>query len=282
MQLQCMLGIDGPVDVLPFLMTHHTKRQELNTAPLARFQPHPLVKDIAILPRESEDYERMAASIEAVGIIDPLKCVKGPNDSLLVLDGLHRLSISAELSLKELPYCLVDSQELVDIVCLSSVRANWTKSALAYRLWPFFAEQKYGRGGDRKSKGNDFPLKTSAEIGAKIGISEKLVDQAKSAHAYFAKHPAKRAELEPRILTGQLPLHKLENGRNGAAGGREKAPLLAILDRLKPLPAYFEKWGKMNAETKRRTTDVFVETLLRLPDEVQEAAFDALEVKLKP
>jgi hypothetical protein len=260
---------------------------EIKTAPRKKFRRHPLVKDLLTLPHESDDYQRIATSIKEDGILDPLKCVE-ENGALLVLDGIHRLAIAQEMELAELPYRIVADQELIAVICGSAMRAGWTKSALAYRMWPLFEAMALTRGGNRGNqhkkvpKGNDFPLATSAEIAARLGVSEKLVDQAKRAHAYFTRHPAKRKELEPLLLTGEYPLHKIgQNGANGRNGGHEKPGVLLILDRLKPLPASFDKWEKMDRDARSRATNVFIETVLKLPDEIQEATLDALEVKLR-
>lgn len=250
------------------------------SAPRNRFDRHPLVRNLPTLPPDSSDYCRIRASIASEGIREPLKCVQ-ENGMLLVLDGLHRLRIAEELGIAEIPYQIFEGKDPVLFVCASVVRAGWNKSALAYRMWPFFADAACARGGKRKaqssSKGNHFPLTTSAEIAAHIGVSEKLVDQAKSAHAYFAKHPDKKEELEPLILTGLLPLHKLKESSNR----REKSPVPsfgAIRSLFKRLPEPFENWDQLGAAEQQTATNLVTEALRKLPKDVQIATLETLEV----
>ncbi len=251
-------------------------------APRGRFERHPLVRNMPTLPMDSADYGRIRASVASEGIREPLKCVR-EGEKLLVLDGLHRMRIAEELQIAELPYQLVEAGDLVSFVCASVVRAGWNKSALAYRMWPFFADVACSHGGKRGkgAKGNDFPLATSAEIAVRIGVSEKLVDQAKGAHAYFAKYPERRAELEPLILVSLLPLHRVRETETVKAR-TDAGALRSISLVMNRLAKPFCDWEQMEALERERASNLVAETLRKLPKEVQMAALETLEVAWRP
>jgi len=259
---------------------------EFRTAPIGRFQPHPLLKGVPVLPRESEDFQRMTASIVAQGIIDPLKCIEGPKNTLHVVDGLHRWTIAADQGLDELPYRLVEGHEVPDLVCMSAIRAEWTKSALAYRLWPLFAAQACGHGGNRKSKGNDFPLMTSAEIAEKLRVSEKLVDQAKKVHLLLSKRPKLRAEIEAGILQGKIGLHQVEALISSEALPKEDSQSPSSIKTIEKLftrsARNFDGWEEWNDADQRKATNAVADAIRRLPKDVQIGVLETLEVAWRP
>ena len=254
------------------------KLTEYLCAPRERFQRHPLVEKVPILPAESEAYRGMQFSITSEGIREPLKCVpKG--EKLLVLDGIHRLAIAEELKIPELPFVQVAGEDAISVVCSALVRAEWTKSALAYRMWPLFAVCACKRGGDRKSKGNDFPLISAAEIAQKLGVSEKLVDQAKRLHSFFAKNSTAREQQEYDILTGKLPLHKA--GPNAEhKNGKETSPIRTIETSLARLPKSFGQWDQISECDKERAKNKLATALHQLPRDVQVTAIDVLELAI--
>lgn len=234
--------------------------------------------NIPTLPEDSEGYGAILTSIQTEGIREPLKCVV-EGKVLLVLDGIHRLSIAETLGISELPYIAVEPEDAITVVCASLIRAGWSKSALAYRMWPMFAASACKNGGNRKSAGNHFPLVSADEIARKIGVSEKLVDQAKHVHAHFAKNSNLRNEQEGRILTGSLPLHR--------AGPYTKKtdkpgilPIRAIESSLARLPKSFRAWSEVPNQDRERAKNRLASVLHQLPKDVQETAIDALEVAL--
>lgn len=239
-----------------------------------RFVRHPLVQNLPILPKESADYKRIKESIAGEGIREPLKCVAN-NDTLLVLDGLHRLAIADELEIKELPYQNIETKELLAFVCASVVRTGWTKSALAYRMWPLFAALAHKSQG-RPKLGNDFPILSCEEIAVKIGVSKKLVDQAKRAHQFFSKHPKKREELEPLILTNLIPLHRV--GPEGRSSRSSPSPITAIESRIRRLSEPFVAWEQLDADAQLHATNLVAEAVRNLPKAVQMATLETLEV----
>ena len=255
--------------------------QSAGTAPRAVFARHPLVENLALLTREGYEYRRILESIRSEGIIEPLKCVAA-GDGLLVLDGIHRLQIAEELDLSELPYRLVETDNILAVICGSAIRAGWSKSALAYRMWPIF-ETLSRNGAGRPKKGNDFPILSSFEIGEKLGVSEKLIDQAKAAHKFFGCNPKAREEIEPYLLAGVFPLHKVGKTQDDFSGSSPDATsAVVIAKKLKPLPKAFADYDKMDGDSRQRSRISLIETLFLLPNEVQEAAFEALDVKLHP
>lgn len=247
-------------------------------APKENFQRHPLVRDIPTLPEDSEGYKAIRDSIQTEGIREPLKCVVD-GKALLVLDGIHRLSIAETLDIRELPYIAVEPHDAITVVCSSLIRAGWSKSALAYRMWPMFSACACKNGGNRKSAGNHFPLFSADEIARKIGVSEKLVDQAKHVHAHFAKNSNLRNEQEGRILTGSLPLHRAGpySNKTNKSG---ILPIQAIESSLARLPRSFRAWSEVPNQDRERAKNRLASVLHQLPKDVQETAIDALEVAL--
>ncbi len=258
-------------------MTDLSPTCQFETAPRSSFRRHPLVENIAMLPQCSEAFLRICESIKNEGIREPLKCVI-EGDKLLVVDGIHRLTIAEELQIPDLPYVEVKAEEALNAVCSSLVRADWSKSALAYRMWALFEACCFKKGGNRKSNRNDCALISIREIAEKLAISERLVDQAKRLHAYFAKNPEAREQQECAILIGTLPLHRA--GVEAKSPSLDIVPIRGIETHLSKLPKRFERWHQVSHEDRERAKNTLASVLHQLPKDVQETAFDALEVSL--
>jgi hypothetical protein len=136
--------------------------------------------------------------------------------------------------LSEVPVIIRPESEAMDVVINSMVhRQHFTKSALAYVMWPLFAPRAQKHGGDRKSAAkksrSDDPILILSDIAVQLGVSEELVGFAKKAREIFEARPALRPLFEPKILSGELSLNRLPGAIAGKleyekTGGKRSDP----------------------------------------------------------
>ena len=177
-----------------------------------------------IRPLSEEEYEQLKASVLAEGIRDPLVVWNG-----ILLDGHHRYKIAQEYGLEyqtveiELP----DREAAKEWIYANQLgRRNLTAEAASYYRGKLYEARKLSHGGDRKSKGKNYPLiRASEEISREYGVAEKTVRN----DAEFSKAVDKVAaeigeEAKHAILTGRANVPKKDVEK--LIEVKEKAPEL--------------------------------------------------------
>ena len=161
-----------------------------------------------IRPLSSEEFEKLEASILSEGIRDPLVVWQG-----ILLDGYHRYKIAQEhgLEYKTVEVELPDRDAAKEWILVNQLgRRNLTEQEASYYRGKLYESRKLNHGGDRKSTGNNFPLKNTADtIGDEYGVTGRTVKN----DAQFSKAVDKVAieigeEAKQAILLGKAGVPK--------------------------------------------------------------------------
>lgn len=266
----------------------------MTTSPTEKFRRHPALAGVPLKPETEDDFQYLDKSIAAEGVREPLTVIESPEGGLLIVDGLHRFAFAEKHGLAELPYRLASQEEATEAVCTGMKRIAWTKSAIAYRLWPLFADRVVGSGGDRRSKevkrdrkSNPNQLgfeKTMEQIAVAMGVCIPLAEAARDAHLIFAKRPALRAEFEGKILSGELAVSRVPGAVAGKIEyeetGKRKAPRYLYVNpkgeavgimptALVGMKNGFKTWDKLPVEARAAFRIQFIEFLASLPEDVR-------------
>ena len=145
----------------------------MNLVELHRLKPHPKNEDY-FADITGEKYEEIKRSIEIHGIRDPLKVLP----DFTILAGHQRFRIAKELGLEKVPCAVVDVEpeeaEYLLIADNEERRGDddnpMRKAKRAEFLTKYWGIQ---RGGIRRSKGQNVPLKSISDVGESIGEDER-------------------------------------------------------------------------------------------------------------
>jgi len=144
--------------------------------PVSLLKPHPKNKEYFSDP-SPEKYLEIKCSIEVHGIRDPLKVAP----DFTVIAGHLRLEIAKELGLEKVPVEIVDGDPLYLeylLVADNEERRVCNDPIKKAKRAKFLKEYwQLKRGGDRKSKVENLPLKTLSSIAEVIGESEFTTKQ---------------------------------------------------------------------------------------------------------
>jgi N6-adenosine-specific RNA methylase IME4 len=161
-----------------------------------------------IRPLSDEEFEKLKESIKLEGIRDPLVVWNG-----FLIDGYHRYKIATELEIefKTIEIDLPDKEAVKEWIIKNQLgRRNLTSQEASYYRGKLYESRKLNHGGDRKSKGQNVLLKTTAEkIAEEYGVNESTIRR----DAEFSKAVDKVAEkvgkeAKNAILTGQINIPK--------------------------------------------------------------------------
>ena len=161
-----------------------------------------------IRPLSDEEFEKLKESIKLEGIRDPLVVWNG-----FLIDGYHRYKIATELEIefKTIEIDLPDKEAVKEWIIKNQLgRRNLTSQEASYYRGKLYESRKLNHGGDRKSKGQNVLLKTTAEkIAEEYGVTDKTIKR----DAEFSKAVDKVAEkvgkeAKNAILTGQINIPK--------------------------------------------------------------------------
>jgi hypothetical protein len=255
-------------------------------------QWHNLIRS---MPRWADESPEMAALVEDVrerGIDQPLiVCLtdgggETPGDYYL-LDGRHRHRAAILAGLTSVPVVERDESEALGIV-LNSItqRRHFSKGALAYLCYPVLEAAALPHGGDRKSKSTQSTLIDTETLCSRSGFGRDLYFQARRVHEVFARRPDLREEYEPRILSGDMGLGACVAGLAGKESTegtkrQDRPPEKLLIDGFQAIETRFRAWDKLEGSARRDVADRAVETILSLPDEVQDTLLRALRAARK-
>jgi|GEM_PF-5145149 len=268
----------------------------------ATLELHPLVACLPMFGPHTPEMEELRTRIDNYGWEEMFLSI---DEDGLLFDGRHTRELALEQNIEQVQ-CRVYPRDEVSgrIRAYGMGRTHLgTKSAKAYWWWPFFAANAYSHGGDRRSKASDSLLKnpgnqhskvpranhslmvTNDEIAEQLGVSIDLVKFAKAAHEFFAEKPQMKAKLEPRILSGELPLNRVlcARGREGYDDG--SIDLSGRNDHYNHALECFGKttkhlvvgWEKLDLEDKGRLAAGFSEILSNWPEDLADTMLRSLK-----
>ena len=139
-------------------------------------------------------------------------------------------------------------------------------------------------GGHRKAQLTESTV--VLDLCVRAGFSRDLYFQAKSLHQEFEKRPDLREEYEPRILTGEIGLGACIAGLAGKeathGGNRnDRPPEQLVFDTFTDLRTRFSRWEKIEPSQRKAICHEAADTVLSLPNEVQESILKALRAARK-
>jgi len=190
----------------PLKIVNHLNNGMAHETDVAAIIEHPILAEMPMLPEV--EMEALIADIRVNGVVQPLTVCSVERGVYQLLDGRHRLAAARAVGLETVPCIERPESEAWDIVTGALVhRRHYSKSALAYILYPLIAEKIGGHGGDRKSSTLKANLKNSDDVDAlcaRFGFSYDVFDCARLTRKYFANHPRLKEEYEPKILSGEM------------------------------------------------------------------------------
>jgi hypothetical protein len=257
-------------------------------------QWHSLIRTMPRWADESPEMAALVADIQERGIDQPLIVCRTddgaevPGDFFL-LDGRHRHRAAILAGLTQVPIIERDESEALGIV-LGSItqRRHFSKGALAYLCYPVIEaaavpKENYLKKGPKSIQSTTGNVE---ELCARSGFSRDLYFQARKVHEAFARRPDLREEYEPRILSGEMGLGACVAGLAGkesteGAKRQDRPPEQLLFDGFAAISVRFRAWDKLEGSTRRAVADRAVETILALPDEVQDSLLRALRAARK-
>ena len=263
--------------------------QSLRLHPLLKEQPAP----------GPELLESMTADAEERGIDQPLVV----DEKNRVMDGRVRLRAVLNLNLSEVEITRRSSSEAATIIVQSLLqRRHHSKSALAYLAYPLFEAMVVESRNRRVA--NLIPNAANVQVPQKLdstqtvlssgsaegiarnaGVSRVLFFQARDVHKLFAKNPEVKAQLEPKILNGELCLGYAINGGAGLVStkghSRNNPEQLELFTRgINALRVRFSRWDKLPEKSRVFVANEFAEAVANAPEEVQTRVLATLKSRL--
>jgi len=171
-------------------------------------RPHACLRHIPEWPDNGPRQTALRREMEASGLCQPIQITE--KHEIVDPDSRERWRAARSLQLPGIPVAIVP-QEQVSTAYLNALvqRRHLTKSAIAYLAFPQL-QNALDEARDRRfkmlEKANDSRSELSSlpknieELAEAIGINRHFIFDAKKVHALFAKDPAFKAQMEPRLL----------------------------------------------------------------------------------
>lgn len=136
--------------------------------PVSLLKPHPKNENY-FSPPSREEYEALKRSVAAEGVRDPLKVTP----DYTVVAGHVRLEIAKELGLEKVPVTIVDGnpEYLEYLLIADNEERRVCQDPIKKARRAEFLKRYWGvrQGGDRKSEGKNYPLKTLDDVAGAVG-----------------------------------------------------------------------------------------------------------------
>jgi hypothetical protein len=153
--------------------------------------------------------EALRREIQATGIVRAVLMTS--KHEIVDADSREYWRAAKALQLEQMPIQLVSEEQIVSASLNALVhRRHLTKSALAYLAFPMLrtaleeaqarAREMLKNSNVSSSDGHRRTAKSVEEIAATLGIGTTTLKEARRVHEIFAKDPAFKAQMEPRIL----------------------------------------------------------------------------------
>lgn len=284
---------------------------------------HPLLKALPPLAKDDPDLLKISDSVQEIGrITDPIKITK---DGRLV-DGRKR-RLAAIMQQVDLPAIEVSDEDAATLIISSlEARTHYTKAQRAFLLVPFM-EEAFAEARKRQLtgvKGNLLhsvqKVRTPEDHAREMGVSYRVLMQAKELRDLFAKHPEKRTLTDragvsekgvtfeefftPRLLMHEDP-ENAESTRPyglGAAltgikthlaqekhphkktGGKPKKiekQLDLFKEAFSSLGKRYKYWAAWDPETKKEGSAAIIPAIERMPDDLLATLHKTVGTELK-
>jgi hypothetical protein len=259
------------------------------TVPIESLSVHPL---LAHVPEpDSELITAIARDLEDRGIIVPF--IVDEKNRVMDIDGRDRLNAATQIELLgEVPVLRAAGADAATILVQSLLqRRHYSKSALAYVTFPFFApmldELRARRLRYFKSKKEadasispaaGLMTKSAEQLAIQVGVSRSLFFNAKQVHELLQKHPLLKEATELRICNGDLDLdgaiHSITGSTSTKGTQRQDATQLELFENAFHVTSvrFATRWTKLSSRERDRVVAQYVtEFLPSLPPELHRA-----------
>ena len=265
-----------------------------STRSLIELTIHPAIAGMPRLAQDDPRYLVMKATWAETGFIPPI-CV---TEAGQIVDGRHRYWFARDMAMSTIPVVEVSSHEVASIVISGICGKNHTsKGQRAYLAVPYlqdaFQEVQARRLALLSSGGKQrlTAIQDADVLSERLGVSRELLNHARRLHAAFEKHPALRAEFEPRILAAEDPIG-LGAALAGIAGKQSTENKPRGETRRTALHNWGVAWHNVCAaanrgwlrwtdEEKSEASETLAREITQLPDEALEKTAEAARAELK-
>lgn len=272
-------------------MKAHFSKRPVQYRPVSDLSIHKSIVDMPRLSADDSRYDAMRAAWMESGILPPLLVTSLGK----IVDGRHRYWFALHMKLVEVPCIEIDEDEVATAI-LSGVmgRNHITKGQRAYLVFPYlrhFWEAAQQRRAQILTSGANRGMlpkvESVAELADRVGVSEKLLQQARVLHETFAKIPSLKPVWEPRILNGEeaIGLGAAIAGIAGQAASKGKPRPPARNSALRNFTVGWENlirpashWERWNDEERDLAVHTIRETLSKIPTPALDAVATAVRL----
>lgn len=249
---------------------------------------HGMVQKLPRWSDKSLEMEQLVHDVSERGIDQPLICCRSMDggespSKLYLIDGRHRHRAAILANLETVPVVVREETDAAGIVLGSLIqRRHFTKGALAYLSYPVMTLAGRVKPGRPKKLSTESTIKPIDLLAVELGFSRDLFYQAKQLHELFEKREDLREDFEARILSGELGLGACIAGiagRDATAGAKrnDRGPEQLIFASFADLTTRFSRWEKIEPAQRKAIANETANTMLALPEEVQDSVLRALK-----
>ena len=276
----------------------------LKLTPDTQVRPHAIIKHIPTWSDEDPRYVALRESVHRNGIVDAIKMTA--SHQIIDPDSRERFRAAQAWQLTEIPVQIVPDDQ-VATVALDTLfhRRHLTKSQRAYLGYPMIEaawEESKRRRIENMRKGQQLPDpalnagsgKTSADLAAILGVSQRLLEMARKLHKIYAENPEYRDQTEVMLLAdtdGGEQADKRPMSLHGAIAGfagkvapqdhrnEDNRQMLLFEDGLSTLRKRLSYWDMVRQNpTKRSEATREIETIVeQMPDDLRDIWSRALK-----
>ena len=250
--------------------------------PIEKLTVHPLLAPVPRLPVDSPEVQALIRSVETFGFLRPVLV----NDRAEIIDGRCLVLAAEKTGRTSVPALRCPDEDaaglILDTLC---ARRHLSKSAQAYLAYPLLEPSAIARrqarmrgllAGQNPRWSMPSTSGTSGEeIAAQFGLKRGLYFRARQTLALFAAQPGYRAQMEPRLLAGEVSLQGVLSGWIGKQTEgipRRQADQLDLFDEVfcKLRYHFTRTWATMNAERRAALAPHIRETVALMPAEIRD------------
>lgn len=246
-----------------------------------------------------QEFSALMQNQLAHGTLEPLKVVKSLT-GWLIADGRNRWAGHMEITAtshgdeemdrlaerwqaKGLPCVEVSEEEVPSIILSAITRRHMSKQAralMAVKAFPAVAEAA-PKGGDRRSKGNHYPLITQESLALQVGVSAETMKDACQFWRNIALNPKTREERMNQVFAG-MSFERVQQGEKGAqtTAGKSRNPdkVWTLMTRnANSIKLHWNDYKTLEPDKQISILEHLTEAFETAPPEVKTALITALE-----
>lgn len=259
------------------ILSHVPTEREI----IAKLRESKEPKEKAEAEERQESWSAWVADVKARGVIEPVKFIRSKS-GIEIIDGRNRHAAAEESGMDELPGVEVGSSEVSGLVLATLAhRKGVTKGGMAYlalTMHPYLAN----RGKGRKEKRSECAFNSLSELALALGVGERTMDEAAQTFRYLEAHPAAKAEMEYKVISGIVDLGP---ARAGAGGGdstkgkeRRESSFASATRTIRSLSSQLRKFEKWHKKDQEAAVTSFAGIFKSMPAPARAALADALLV----